>query len=174
LPDQAQFEEWLVNNDLTYQEFLANLQAQLVANEMFEHVTQDVPDVADQIQLRHIRVAEEATAQTIIAGLKAGESFSTLIQQYSLDEDTQDNPGWFPKGVGAFPSEVETIAFSLQPSEVSGPIATSLGFYIITLENTEADRPLTPDMLQIVKKQIFEDWLLEQKSSATIEIYVEL
>lgn len=174
LQDQAQFEAWLATNDLTYQEFLANLQSQLVANEMFEYVTQDVSKTADQIQLRYIRVEEEATAQTIIEGLKTGESFAGLADQYSLDDDTQNYPGWFPKAVGLLPSEVETIAFSLQIGEVSGPIPTSLGFYIIKLENKEADRPLAPEMLQVLKKQIFEDWLMELRSSAAIEIYVEM
>ena len=174
LQNQAQFEEWLVKNDLTYQEFLANLQSQLLANKVFENVTQNVPETADQIQLRHIRVETEATAQTIIEGLKIGESFIALAQQYSSVEETENNLSWFPKDTGLFPGEVETIAFSLKPGQVSGPIQTSLGFYIIKLENKEVNRALTPDMLQLLKKQIFDDWLMELRSSAVIEIYVDL
>lgn len=172
LQDRAKFEEWLVNNDLAYEEFLAALQSQMVATELFGYITQNVPQATDQIQLQYIRVEEEATAQAIIERLKKGESFAALAQQYSLAKDTGDNLDWFPKAVGLFPSEVETIAFSLQPGEVSGPIQTPLGFYIIQLENKEADRPLTPDMLQILKKQIFDDWLAVQKSSTAIEMYV--
>ena len=140
LQDQAQFEEWLVKNNLTYQEFLANLESQLVANEMFEYVTRDISNTADQIQLRYIRVEEEGAAQTIIEGLKRGENFVTLANQYSLTDDTKANLSWLPKGIDLLPNEVETIAFSLQPGEVSGPIQTSLGFYIIKLETREANR----------------------------------
>ena len=174
LQDQAQFEKWLANNGLTYQEFLTNLESQLIANEVFENITQNVPETADQIQLRYIRVEEEVTAQTIIEALKTGATFDTLAQNFSLDEDSENFLDWFPKSVGLVSGEVENIAFSLQPGEVSGPIPTPLGYYIIKLENKETNRPIAPEMLQLFKNKIFDDWLLEQRSSAVIEIYIAL
>ncbi len=177
LEEQGQFEAWLVNNDLTYQEFIVNLRSQLIAAKTFEHITQNVPETAEQIRLRVIRLDDRVTAQTIITQLKIGASFTTLAQTQSLDEVGQTNGGdlgWFPQKAGIIPSEVETIAFALQPGEVSGPIQDTSGFYIIKLEKKETERPLTSDMLYILKKQVFADWLLEQRLSTTIERYVGL
>ncbi|MBN1218286.1 MAG: peptidylprolyl isomerase [Anaerolineae bacterium] len=171
---QTQFEEWLAFNNLTMEEFKETLRSQLIANQMFEHITGNVPDTADQVQLRHILVADEATARAIIEQLKTGEDFAALAQAHSLDESSRANGGslgWFPQGLGLVPPEVEAIAFSIQPGEVSGPIKSALGFHIIQLENRETARPLG-DMHQALKQQIFINWLKEQRSATTIERYV--
>ena len=82
--------------------------------------------------------------------------------------------GWLPRKVGVIPAEVEAIAFALQPGKISGPIETASSFYIIKLEKKEANRPLTKKMVYALKKQIFTDWLIEQRSSTAIEKYVAL
>jgi foldase protein PrsA len=176
-PGQAQFEEWLAANNLTLETFKETLRSQLIANQMFEHITDDVLETAEQVQIRQILVADEATARTIIEQLKAGTDFALLAQEQSLDESSRANGGnidWFPRGVGLVPPEIETIAFSLQSGEIHGPIKTPLGFYIIKLENRETERALTPDMHQALKQQTFVNWLTEQRSLTTIEKYIEL
>jgi parvulin-like peptidyl-prolyl isomerase len=172
---EAQFEEWLAANNLTYEAFQEKLRFELIVNQMFEHVTNNVPDTAEQVQIRQILVADEATARAIIEQLKNGADFAALAQEQSLDESSRANGGfidWFPQGLNLVPAEVETIAFSLQPGEVSGPINTSLGFHIIKLENREMERPLEVTRHQALKQQLFMDWLTEQRSLTTIEKYV--
>lgn len=172
---RVQFEQWLAANNLTYQEFKETLRYQLIANQMFEHITRNAPKTADQIQVRQILVTDEATARTIIEQLKNGADFSLLAQAQSLPESGRTNggePGWFPRGLSPLPAEVEAIAFSLSPGQISGPIRSSLGFHIIKLENREAQRPLTTEMLQALKEKMFTDWLTEQRSVSVIESYV--
>jgi foldase protein PrsA len=176
-PGQAQFEEWLAANNLTVETFKETLRSQLIANQMFEYITNDVPETAEQVQIRQILVPDEATARTIIEQLKTGADFALLAQEQSLDESSRANGGnidWFPQGIGLVPPEVETIAFSLQPGEIHGPIKTALGFHIIKLENREIERPLTPEMHQALKQQTFVNWLTEQRSLTTIEKYIDL
>jgi peptidyl-prolyl cis-trans isomerase C len=177
MQSQAEFEAWLANNNLTYQEFIASLRSQLIANRMFERITSNVPETTEQVRLRYIRVENRATAQAIVEQLKNGVNFTTLVQEQSLDEHSRVNDGdlgWLPRNAGVIPVEVEAIAFVLQPGEVSGPIKTPLGFYVIKLEDKEADRLLTNKMFQALKKQIFTDWLIEQRSSMVIEMYIAL
>jgi parvulin-like peptidyl-prolyl isomerase len=177
LEGQEHFEVWLADNNLTNQDFIVSLRSQLIAKRLFEHITRDLPDTAEQIQLRVIRVEDRDMAQSFIEQLRNGESFATLAKAYSLDEVGRANAGnlgWFPKNVGVVPPQVEEIAFSLQPGEVSGPIQTPLGFYTIKLENKEAKRSLTNRMLFILKKQTFDDWLMELRSSTKIERYIAL
>jgi len=175
-PSQAQFEEWLAANNLTLEEFKDTLRSQLIANQVVEHITNSVPDTAEQVQIQQILVADEATARAIIEQLKQGMDFAALAQQYSLDESSRANGGridWFPRGLNLAPPEVEAVAFSLQPGQVNGPIKSPLGFHIIKLENREATRPLG-DKQQALKQQIFMKWLTEQRSLTTIEKYVAM
>jgi parvulin-like peptidyl-prolyl isomerase len=174
---QEQFEAWLVANNLTYEEFKDTIRFQTIANQMFEQITSNVSESAEQIELRQILVADEATARTIIEQLKTGVDFATLAQEYSLDESNRDakrggSLGWFPRQAGLVPPNVEEIAFSLQQNEVSGPIKTPLGFHIIQLQNRETDRPLKIEMLQALKEQLFTAWLMERRAASTIEKFV--
>ena len=172
---EAQFEEWLTANNLTLAEFKDQVKSELIANQVFETITGDIPDTADQIELSQILVADDATAWSIIDQLKQGADFAALVQEYSIDESSRANNGnlgWFPQGMGLVPTEVEEVAFSIEPGQVSGPIQSPLGFHIIKLENREAARPLE-DMLQPLRQQIFIKWLAEQRSLTTIEIYVD-
>ncbi len=175
--NQAQFELWLTANNLTYQEFKKTLKSQLIANRLFEHITGHAPKTAEQIKVRHIEVADEATAWSIIEQLKNGADFAALAQAQSLADSSRANGGdlgWFSRGMAPIPPEVETVAFSLQPGQVSGPIRPALGFHIIKLEDREAERPLTNEMLQAIKKQIFTGWLAEQRALTVIERFVAL
>lgn len=172
---QAQFEAWLVANQLSLPEFKETLRFQLIANQLFEQVTAEIPATAEQIQLRQILVGDEATARQIIEQLKTGADFAELATTYSLDQSNRENGGslgWFPRGANLVPPEIEEIAFSLQVNEVSGPIKTPLGFHIIQLEAKEAERLLTPEMLPVLKEQRFRAWLVERRSSESIEKFV--
>jgi foldase protein PrsA len=172
---EAQFEEWLAANNLTTAEFKEQLRSELIANQVFETITGDIPDTADQIELSHILVTDDTIAWDIIEQLKQGADFSELAQEYSIDENSRANNGnlgWFPQGLGLVPAEVEEIAFSIEPGQVSGPIQSTLGFHIIKLENREEERSLE-DTRQALKQQIFIKWLAQQRSLATVEIYTD-
>jgi parvulin-like peptidyl-prolyl isomerase len=174
--DQTQLDEWLAANNLTFDEFKHTLWAELIAQQLFEQLTKDIPETAEQVQVQHIRVADEATAQLIVDQLKSGRDFAVLAQEYSLEDSAwnkPEQPRWIAKGLGMLPTKVENTAFSLQPGQMNGPIPTPDGFYIIELLNWEAKRPLTEEMAQTFKNQIFTDWLKEQRSFAIIERFVD-
>lgn len=170
--NQAQFEAWLVANNLTLEEFESTLRSQLITKRVFSHLTGDVPDVAEQIHVRQILVADRETALAIIRQLKNGAEFGVLAREHSLDENSRidgGDLGWLPRGLERLPIELESAAFSLEVGQVSGPILTAHGFHIIKLENREAERPLTNDLLLALKKKAFSDWLMAQRSSTMIE-----
>lgn len=172
---QAQFEAWLTANSLTLADFERLLRSELIANQLFERVTGSVSNRAEQIRVRHIQVADEALARQIIEQLKGGADFAGLAQELSLDENSRTNGGdlgWLTRGIAPLPPEVEQIAFSLKPGQVSGPIGPNVGFHIIKLEEKEADRPLTNEMLQALKKQLFTGWLAQQHAASQIERYI--
>ena len=178
MADGVHFENWLEQNGLSYGEFFAMLQAQLIASQVFERVTASTPKVANQIQLNYVRVARIDTADGVVEKLSNNSSFAALGQDKTLLEKSSIGPTtepiWFPKGTGLIPPEVETIAFALNPGEISGPIPTADGYYVIRLEAKQSNRPISNQMLHYVKKRIFENWMSEQRASMHIEKYVAL
>jgi len=148
------FAAWLQANGWTEEDYRKRLRSQLLTSKMIERVTSSVPTTAEQVHARHILVATEAEAQSILNQLLAGADFATLAQQYSLDEATKVNGGdlgFFPRGILLAP-EVEDAAFSLQPGQISGVIASQFGYHIVQVLERVPDYPLSEDALGALRE----------------------
>jgi hypothetical protein len=133
-------------------------------------VTANVTHEQEQVWARHILVADEATAQSVREQLLAGADFATLAAQYSLDtgsKDTGGDLGWF--GKGKMLAEFETAAFALQVGEISQPVQTTAGWHIIQVLGHEI-RPLTDTEYTDAVTAAFNQWLMDQRTSANIVI----
>jgi parvulin-like peptidyl-prolyl isomerase len=174
---QEAFQEWLVENNMTLEEFRATQRSQLLASKMIEQVTTRVPTSAEQVHARHILVSDPEKAQSLLQQLRNGMNFAALAQQFSEDVSTAANGGdlgWFPRDVPLMPPAVVEAAFALNAGDVSDVIKSDQGHHIIKVEAREANRPLTPDILLYIRQRAFEEWLAEEKNRATIERYVEM
>jgi foldase protein PrsA len=92
-------------------------------------------DTPEQVQARHILVADEKTADDIEAKLKAGGDFAALAKQYSTDPSTKDKGGelgFFGKGqmVPAF----QAAAFADHVGKITVPVKSPFGWHIIQVE----------------------------------------
>jgi peptidyl-prolyl cis-trans isomerase C len=89
----------------------------------------------ERVRARHILVASEKEATSILDRIKKGEKFEDLAKQYSLDgsKDYGGDLGYFtaPEMVPAF----SKAAFALKKDEVSAPVKTDFGWHIIRLED---------------------------------------
>ncbi|MGB1285092.1 MAG: peptidylprolyl isomerase [Aggregatilineales bacterium] len=144
------------------------LLTQRVQETLFANLSGNVP----QVNARHILVRTEADATLVLDKLRAGESFDALAAQYSIDMTTRDrggNLGWFT-AEELLDERLADVAFSLQPNQVAGPIATRIGYHIIqTMEI--AERPIEEDRMALLMRNIYDNWLAQQFESATIERY---
>jgi peptidyl-prolyl cis-trans isomerase C len=168
------FASWLQANGWTEEDYRKRLRSQLLTSKMIERVTSSVPTTAEQVHARHILVATEAEAQSILEQLLAGADFAALAQQHSLDEATKINGGdlgFFPRGM-LFTPEIEEVAFSLQPGQISGVITSQFGYHIVQVLERVPDRPLSEDALGALRDRIFRQWVDELWAAATIERYV--
>lgn len=155
-------------------------------NEMFQAqrdalLTQRVQDVLfagldgqiKQVHARHIVVATEAEANSVMDRLRAGEDFELLASTTSIDLTTRERGGdlgWFTIDE-LLDKRLADVAFSLQPNAIAGPIATRIGYHIIqTLEFSE--RLVEPERLALLKRNIYLNWLDEQFQKASIERYI--
>jgi len=158
---------------MTLDDYRARLHSALIANKMRDIVTANVGMTADQVHARHILVSSEATANDVLAKLKAGQDFATLASQYSQDTSTRDTGGdlgWFAKGELLEPT-VEDAAFALNVNQVSAPVKSKLGYHIIqTLERVK-DRPISPETHAKLSAHVVDVWLQSLIKSAKIEKY---
>ena len=101
--------------------------------------------VREIVQYTQVSQQEKDSLREQLSALKArlqnGEDFEVLAQSYSQDLGSAPQGGdigfW---RLGALDPSYEVAARALQPGEVSDPIATPLGFYLIQLLAQEEDR----------------------------------
>jgi foldase protein PrsA len=174
--DESKFDQWLADNNLTPEDYRAILRSELIYGALFERVTAAVPTSAEQVHIRYILLESEEEAQNVLGRLQAGGDFAALAQELSRDESTRESGGdrgWFPQGLDLMPPEVEAAAFALEVGQTSGIVTSQFGYYILQLLERDPDRPLSPEMRQILREQTFARWLEEQRAATTIERFVE-
>jgi len=173
---EGAFQTWLQANGLTADDYRQSLHAQLVAQAMFQQVTRDVPTEAEQVRARHIALATEEEARQVLARLQNGEDFAALAQQFSQDATTRDNGGdlgFFPRDLLLSP-EIEEVAFSLAPQQISDVVRTQFGqYHIVQVLEKEPSRPLPEDVLHRLREKTFERWLSERLAGAEILRFVD-
>jgi len=170
-----------------YQNYIAQLESEAKISEaqfreifrrrvlydkVFAEVTKDVDTTEDYIWARHILVASREEAAVILGKLEAGQDWSELAAQFSLDESNKNNGGdlgWFT--ASDMVEEFSNIAFSLKEiGEISQPVETTYGWHVIQLLGKER-RPASSDRADQIKQQKFTEWLNSVKAEMTIETF---
>lgn len=179
--EHGSFDDWLVANQWTMEEFRAGLAAEMLVEEMVALVTADVPEAMEQVRVRYIQIDDGDLAQTLLVKLDEGDDFADLAQRYSLDQATAPyggDLGYFARGSLLVP-EVETAAFELELEEVSDIITVvddesgRASYYIVQLIERDASRMIGANLRYRLLQETFETWLAEQRAGATITYLVE-
>jgi peptidyl-prolyl cis-trans isomerase C len=132
----------------------------------------------ERVRARHILVASEKEAQSIVERLNKGEKFEDLAKQYSLDgsKDYGGDLGYFtaPEMVPAF----SKAAFELKKDEISKPIKTDFGWHIIKLEDRKKGQAQPYDQVKgairnVLVRQKVNETLASLKDVAKVEILDE-
>jgi foldase protein PrsA len=132
-----------------------------------------VPPEVEQVHARHILVTSETEAMDVLVKLRAGENFATLAQEYSQDRASKDQGGdlgFFPRGI--MPTEIEQVAFALNPGQVSGIVKSDFGYHIIEVVEKDLSREVAEEMLPAWRQNKFMGWLEEQRATANIQYLV--
>jgi hypothetical protein len=179
--EHGSFDDWLIANQWTLEEFRQALEAEMLVEEMVAMVTADVPEAMEQVRVRYIQTDNLDQAQNILAQIQEGGDFATLAQQYSLDQATAPyggDLGYFARGSLLVP-EVETVAFALQLEEISDIITVvdeengQATYYIVQLIERDPNRQLGADLRYRLLQEAFESWLDAQKAGATVTYLLE-
>ena len=84
---------------------------------------------------RHILVADEKTAQDVLAQLKAGKDFGALAKEFSKDTVSADKGGDLGFATrSTFVAPFADAVFSMKVGETRGPVKSQYGYHVIQLE----------------------------------------
>ncbi len=158
---------------LKEKDYLEFFDLQVLERKLLDDLTAELPRVEKQVWARHILVADEVTALTVIERLNNGEDFAVLAKELSTDTGSAQNGGdlnWF--GSGAMVAEFEAAAFALEkPGDyTTTPVASDFGFHIIQLI-AKQDRPLTAEQYDAAKNKVFSDWLTAAREEYGVETF---
>jgi len=172
---QQKFDSWVSANFYSPEEFREVIRLQLITNKFTGPIADSVPQTAVHIHARHILMNTESDANEVLARLQAGDDFAALAAQYSVDATSKNNGGdlgWFPQG-GLLVPEIEQAAFSLQPGQTSGVIATAWGYDIVeTLEIDPTPRQIDPDTRGRLVQRAIDDWAIGLRNGADIQQFI--
>ncbi len=131
-----------------------------------------------QVRVRHIllrwkplgtqddRAALRKQMEPILERARAGENFAALAKEFSEDTSTRSvggDTGFF--GPGTMVPAFEKAAYSLQVSEISGPVSTEFGIHILKLVERKEARLLP---LEEIREQL-RNYIREQKMEAAVQ-----
>jgi parvulin-like peptidyl-prolyl isomerase len=77
---------------------------------------------------------DKAAARLAATSLAAGEDFAAVAKEMSESPYAPSGGLWPSKGRGELIPEVESVAFSAHPGEVSAPFKSAIGWHIIKVE----------------------------------------
>ncbi len=124
----------------------------------------------EQVNARHILVADEAAAQAILGQLQSGMAWEVLAAELSLDTSNKDKGGdlgWF--GRGAMVQPFEDAAFAAAVGETVGPVKTEFGWHVIQVLGHEM-RPLDDASYQSARANALGMWLADVRTGEGVVI----
>jgi len=165
------YQQWLDYVRLSNSEYRQVVEDILLTQKLSDQITQSVPTEGKQVHLYAILVSTEGNATEVEQLLQNGENFATVAMEFSTDETSIQNGGdlgWLPQGI--LLSELDQAAFSLAEGNVSEPIVSTNGYYIIKVAGIE-DRPIDDQYRQMLASTAFTNWFEEQRNIVEIKDY---
>lgn len=133
------------------------------------------PSVPER-RLSHILVASEDEAREIIAALDAGQPFSELAREHSLDPVSKVNGGELGfVAEGAIMPEIEAAVAALEAGEFTRePVRTAFGYHVVLLEEVRSSPPpafeaVEPQLRQSLEAAAERRLIAELRAGAEVE-----
>jgi hypothetical protein len=172
----VEFREWyrqqLNNANITGSQYKEIIRNQMLATRLQQYLAKRVPTVTGQVHLYWIVVETLEEAEEVEKRLDAGESFTELAKEVSLDPATKDSGGelgWFPPEVFTYEEQIA----KLDVNQYTSPIAhtadtpssssstetpTIDSFLIFMVSEKDPAREVDKSSLEVLKERSFEDW----------------
>ncbi|MEK5148095.1 peptidylprolyl isomerase [Psychrobacillus sp. FSL K6-4615] len=120
-----------------------------------EEIKAEYENIKNEINARHVLVADEETAKKVKAELESGKDFAEVAKEYSTEEVAQTSGGelgWF--GKGQMVPEFEKVAFGLEKNVISEPVKSEFGYHVIEVTDTRTIEKSYEDKKAEIEKQL--------------------
>lgn len=187
---ESEFNAWyhqrLNQTNFSDAEYRDIIETALLAAQFQEYWAARVSTVAEQVHLYGLFVETDKEATEARERWAAGEEFTDLAAELTLDEEARTDGGelgWFPRGV--LDAQFEYEAFRLTSGNVSQPVPmfslgadlasgqqpTILGWSLFWVKERVEARDLDEESLQVIKARALENWLISEISNHQIKYY---
>lgn len=145
---------------------------QALREKVRDAVITDVTRMAPFVNARHILVATEAEANTALTALQNGESFASLAEAISTDEQSAQNGGEL--GWSATTGFVKPFGDAVKTAEIGalvGPVQTEFGWHIIQVRARE-ERDQTDTEYEQSLNTAFDQYLTDLRAAEGTNVQV--
>ncbi len=167
----SELDEWyssqLKTSGLVDLEYREVIRTDLLAAALQNYLANLVPTRGAQVHLYVNVSGTEADANAVIERVNAGESFTAVAREVSVDgsRDKDGEIGWVPRGVTPF----DDVIFQLRVGHPSQPVKLSSAQYAVFLvTEVAADREIADDVLQVLKSRALYTWLEQEVSKHAV------
>lgn len=170
---QAAYEKDRRARDLSDKEYREMVEASLLIQWVRDGFVRAAPQAEDQVRIRWIQVGAQEDADKVVERLNAGEDFATVAKEMSSDTATKDaggEKGWVV--IEELDPAYATQVFALEVGQRSEPLEGQGGFFIIEVEEEEAQKPLEDVQRTAVGGRYFSLWMAEQQTLVPVANYV--
>ena len=152
-PNDKQYQAFLKTSGMTNEDVLFRVKLNELQSKLTQKVTQDAKKVSDedisayyekhkkqfaQPERRDLRVVltkTEPKANEALQALKSGDSFKSVVKQYSIDEASKSQNGLLPAvSEGQQEKAFDQAIFSADKGKLEGPVKTQFGWYVFKVE----------------------------------------
>jgi foldase protein PrsA len=180
--DDKQFQQALKAAGMDPAALDKQVRDQLVTMKLIESLSQGSKPTADEIKAyydtnkaqfyqkaakraSHIlfKPEDKATAEKVLAQIKAGSDFASLAKQYSIDTATASKGGDLGWPTTPYVAEFQAALDSLKVGMLSGLVQTPYGWHIIKVTD---ERPAVQQTLEQVSAQISQIIQQQRKADA--------
>jgi foldase protein PrsA len=158
---------------LSEAQFRRLVETNLLREKIREIIGQDVSMNGEKTELRHILTDSQETAQEVRSKLDEGEAWEDLVLEYSQDATTKEDGGdlgWLTEEIilAGFGASAQSLA--TEPvGTLFGPVQTYQGWDVFEIMGREV-QPYTDYEYQLAKNAAFDQWLLEVRGNAEIDV----
>jgi hypothetical protein len=181
LIEQEEFQGWLTESGLTYEDLRQGIERDLRLDQLRERIAapklqdyfQQQKNLLDQVVLSRIIVEDSGQAELLKQQLVSNPAgFGTLAQEHSLTSDRIMNGMMGPVSQSSLPDVLKPMVESAQPGSVVGPVPLEDRYGLFRIEQFLPAK-LEGEVETELKNQLFEQWLQEKMQSLDIQLLVK-
>ena len=187
-PKTADYEKFLKDSGQTNEDVMQRVRLDTLSQKIRDKVTKGKDKVTDQQiedyynknkaqfaqperrDLSIVLTKTEAKAKQAKAALESGESFKSVVKQYSIDDASKAQGGKLPAvAKGQQEKAFDDAIFKAKKGKLSGPVKTQFGWYVFRVDKVTKASQQTLEQAKTTIKQV----LASQNQQKALDAFVK-